>query len=192
MISCPVAKAALRHCRLQEPCCSCCRRLRSARPVFPVRGSAAHDGGSLCARTGFLLALLTQRCFFVDFSVFHSFFTHELDFSREHHQDRLVAVGHDVSSHTYMLEHSGAGYAAFAEVWMFQDFRNSLAAWQEVVLLDDLDYSAALLLSNPHYQVTKTDIAPPCHVSTTSCAFLLHIPVFTRACVIGFPPGHWV
>ena len=58
--------------------------------------------------------------------------------------------------HTYnTVLRSRAGYAAFAEEWMFADLRASLAAWQEVVLLDDLDYSAALLQSNPHYQVRR-------------------------------------
>ena len=47
-------------------------------------------------RAGFLLALLTERCLFVDFDVFHSFFTHELDFGWGAHQVTLRLLGSSV------------------------------------------------------------------------------------------------
>ena len=134
-----------------------------------LRGDAQqHEAHTPCG-AGFLLALLTERCLFVDFAPFHTFFTHELDFAWERHQTRLAAAAHDVASRTYTLEHSRAGYNAFAEEWMFQDFRESLRGWQEVVLLDDLDYSAALLQSNPHYQVWRPTPASSSSLDAQSC-----------------------
>ena len=67
----------------------------------------------------------------------------------------MQVVQMDVHALTYSILLQG-GLRAFAEEWMFADLRASLAAWQEVVLHDDLDYSAALLQSNAHYQVWRT------------------------------------
>jgi xyloglucan fucosyltransferase len=49
-------------------------------------------------RTGFLLALVTERCFFIDFPFYHRTFVPELDFSWEAHVKRLAAHGHSVNN----------------------------------------------------------------------------------------------
>lgn len=59
---------------------------------------------------GFLLALLTERCLFVDVPPFGAFFRHELDFRWERHRERLAAAGHDPAALCTPIERKAAGY----------------------------------------------------------------------------------
>jgi hypothetical protein len=51
------------------------------------------------APAGFLLALITERCFFIDFPLYHKLFAPDLDFSWERHAARLRgSFGHDANA----------------------------------------------------------------------------------------------
>ena len=62
-------------------------------PMMPTVGLKI-----LCKPAGFLLALLLDRCLFVDFPVFNDYFEHELSFSWEEQHRRLIGQGHDPDS----------------------------------------------------------------------------------------------
>ena len=50
-----------------------------------------------CACAGLLMALLTERCLFVNFPFYQKAFAPELDFDWGRHQQRLLSFGHDVT-----------------------------------------------------------------------------------------------
>ena len=50
-----------------------------------------------CVLPGLLMALLTERCLFINFPFYHKTFLSEVDFSWEHHTQRLMSFGHDVN-----------------------------------------------------------------------------------------------
>lgn len=43
------------------------------------------------------MALLTERCLFVNFPYYHKTFLSEVDFDWGHHSQRLLSFGHDVT-----------------------------------------------------------------------------------------------
>ncbi len=43
------------------------------------------------------MALLTERCLFINFPFYHKTFLSEVDFSWDHHTQRLMSFGHDVN-----------------------------------------------------------------------------------------------
>lgn len=49
------------------------------------------------ACAGLLMALLTERCLFINFPFYHKAFASELDFDWGRHQQRLLSFGHDVT-----------------------------------------------------------------------------------------------
>jgi hypothetical protein len=122
-------------------CCSC---LQHAMPLSNVTARAA----------ALLLALLTERCLFVDFPFFNSHFAHELDFSWERHAARLLGHGYNVSERTdeipWRISH---GWSSLAENWMFDDLKQLYAPHYAIEYWQDLDYSAGWMQSNPHYRV---------------------------------------
>ena len=52
---------------------------------------------SCCMVTGLLMALLTERCLFINFPFYHKTFLSEVDFDWGHHSQRLLSFGHDVT-----------------------------------------------------------------------------------------------
>lgn len=75
---------------------------------------------------GLLLALLMERCLFVDFHFFNDYFAHELDFSWDRHAERLLAHGHNASlpgNHPapFASGHpTTSNFSEIADVWMFR------------------------------------------------------------------------
>ena len=47
---------------------------------------------------GFFLALMLDRCLFVDLPFFNNHFAHDLDFNWKHQRERLLSSGHDPDS----------------------------------------------------------------------------------------------
>ena len=45
-----------------------------------------------------MLALLTERCLFIDFPFYHKVFTPGLDFDWGRHTQRLQSFGHNISA----------------------------------------------------------------------------------------------
>ena len=43
------------------------------------------------------MALLTERCLFINFPFYHKTFLSEVDFDWQHHTQRLLSFGHDVT-----------------------------------------------------------------------------------------------
>lgn len=115
-----------------------------------LRGSAIESG---CGCVGFLLALLMERCLFVDFPFFNKYFEHELDFSWANHYERLLKFGHNATAPENIAQRIPYGYVSIADLWMFKDMKESFNADYGVEMWKDLDWSAALLQSNPNHQV---------------------------------------
>ena len=59
---------------------------------------------------GFFLALLLERCFFVDFPFYNQHFAHEPDFNWKHHQQRLLGFMHDPNATENRPERVPGGY----------------------------------------------------------------------------------
>ncbi len=59
---------------------------------------------------GFFLALLLERCFFVDFPFYNKHFAHELEFSWKQHEQRLLDFGHDPNATENQPERIPGGY----------------------------------------------------------------------------------
>ncbi len=80
----------------------------------------------LYLQAGLLLALLMERCLFVDFHFFNEYFAHELDFSWNRHAARLHAHGHNASlpenrPKTFASGHpTTSNLSEVADVWMFR------------------------------------------------------------------------
>jgi hypothetical protein len=98
-----------------------------------------------------------ERCLFVDFPFFNKYFDHELDFSWKNHAKRLLEHGHNASAPENIPERIPYGYTTIADVWMFKDMREYFDKYYGVEMWKDLDWSAALLQSNPIHQVRTLD-----------------------------------
>jgi xyloglucan fucosyltransferase len=96
---------------------------------------------------------MMERCFFVDFPFFNTYFEHELDFSWERHKARLLAHGHDVTEEGNAPETVPFGYVMLADTWLLKDIVERYEGTYGVRLWKDLDYSAAMLQANPFHQV---------------------------------------
>lgn len=105
----------------------------------------------LCA--GLLLALMMDRCLFVEFPFFNKFFDHELDFSWKRHAKRLLAHGHNATAPENVPDRIPFGYVTIADVWMFKNMTAYFEPHYGVEMWKDLDWSAALLVNNPHHKV---------------------------------------
>ena len=62
--------------------------------------------------TGFFLALLLERCLFVDFPFYNRHFAHELDFSWGSHAERLLRFGYDANDTAHQPQRVPFGYDA--------------------------------------------------------------------------------
>lgn len=106
-------------------------------------------------QAGFMLALMMDRCLFVDFPFFNKYFDHELDFSWKRHAKRLLAHGHNATAPENIAERIPFGYVTIADVWMFKNMTEFFNKHYGVEMWKDLDWSAALLVNNPHHQVSN-------------------------------------
>lgn len=107
---------------------------------------------------GFLIALLTERCFFIDFPFFHRAFAPDLDFSWAAHSQRLAAFGHDVNTSQPFEIKFWKGEDL--NTWLMQDQKAFYNAHYGIVLKNDPDYSAALLQANPYHAPFLRNIFP--------------------------------
>lgn len=119
------------------------------------------DGMGGC-QAGLLLALMMDRCLFVDFPFFNKYFDHELDFSWKRHAKRLLSHGHNATAPENMADRIPFGYVTIADVWMFKNMTEYFDKHYGVEMWKDLDWSAALLVNNPHHQVGKPDHSTVC------------------------------
>ena len=108
---------------------------------------------SNCCTAGLLLALMMDRCLFVEFPFFNKFFDHELDFSWKRHAKRLLAHGHNATEPKNIPERIPFGYVTIADVWMFKNMTAYFDKHYGIEMWKDLDWSAALLVNNPHHKV---------------------------------------
>ena len=81
--------------------------------LYPV----CYTGLTRCSvnAAGFLLALVLDRCIFVDFSIFNDYFQHKLNFSWKDQRQQLIDQGHDPDSANnkpLQLPQSGTSSAA--------------------------------------------------------------------------------
>ena len=86
-------------CMLENDSCDCTKLLTD---------------GILCSHAGFFLALLLERCLFVDFPFYNQHFAHELDFNWAHHQECLLRFGHDPNATENQPERVPFGYETIA------------------------------------------------------------------------------
>ncbi|BDA51570.1 probable fucosyltransferase 5 [Coccomyxa sp. Obi] len=129
--------------------------------------------------SGLLLALLMERCLFVDFHFFNEYFTHELDFSWDRHAERLLAHGHNASLPENIPAPFASGhpttsnFSEVADVWMFRDIPVHYERHYGIEVLADLDWSAALLQSNPFHQAFLDKYFPRREIFRPLASFLL-------------------
>ena len=116
---------------------------------MPSCTSTTLHGGACQCCAGFLLALLTDRCFFIHFDFYHASFVPELDFTWATQKRRLLAFGHDVDAAPPLG--LGFWFAGEASAWLLQDQKQLYAGHYGITLSNDPDYSAALLQANPHH-----------------------------------------
>lgn len=114
---------------------------------------------------GFLLALITDRCLFVDFAFYEDLFQPDLDFSWKHHVERLLAQGHNPRkppNEPKRLPGTGPGpISEVAEVWMLQNLTELCQPHYGIEVRNDcdcVDWTPALLQSNPFHQVREESI----------------------------------
>jgi len=109
-----------------------------------------------------MLALLMERCLFVDFPFFNMHFEHDLDFDWDRHAARLLALGHNASAPENAPKRIASGHPStnsFPEIageWMFQNVSELHSTAYGVEIWKDLDWSAALLQSNPYHKVSAS------------------------------------
>lgn len=100
-----------------------------------------------------------ERCLFVDFPFFNSYFEHHLDFSWSHHVDHLIARGHNLTAPQNAPKliisrfNTASGFTELAYMWMFQNISKAYEQHYGVELSRDHDWTAALLESNPEHKV---------------------------------------
>lgn len=109
--------------------------------------------GMFANQAGLLLALMMDRCLFVDFPFFNEYFEHELDFSWERHAERLLAHGHNVTAPENMPMEAHYIYSEIATTWLFSNIREHFGNSYGVEVKRDLDWHPAVIVNNPFYQV---------------------------------------
>jgi hypothetical protein len=122
---------------------------------------------------GFLLALLTERCFFIHFGFFHRSFTPELDFTWETQKERLAAFGHAVNA-TEPLQ-LGFWRGEEASAWLLKDQKKHYEAHHGISLSNDPDYTAALLQANAHHAPYLRELFPTGEMFHALAPFLLKV-----------------
>ena len=132
-----------------------------------------HTAAPAVARAGFLLALLTERCFFIHYGLYARSFAPELDFSWATHAERLRSFGHDTAV-TPPLE-LGTVTAAEASPWLMQDQAKLYEAHHGIAIQDDADYTAALLQANPHHAEYLRRLFPTGEMFHALAPFLLQV-----------------
>ena len=78
---------------------------------------------------GFLLALVTERCYFIDFPFYHAHFAHEPGLQLEAHAQRLQGSDANATALADGLRAMPSTFdtAGIADMWMFQDLKQHLA-----------------------------------------------------------------
>ena len=85
---------------------------------------------------GFFLALLLERCFFVDFPFYNHHFAHELDFSWRRHQQRLLTFGHDPNATESQPERIPGGYETIGGTYDDGTYLQNTGSPASAVLMD--------------------------------------------------------
>ncbi|CAK0786745.1 hypothetical protein CVIRNUC_009959 [Coccomyxa viridis] len=150
--------------------------------VMRIEDKAAGIGNELPGIiTGLFLALLLERCLFVDFPFYNRHFAHELDFSWAHHAERLLHFGHDANATEHQPQRVPFGYDAIGETWLFKDLRKTFGQSYGVELFTDLDYKVALAQSNPYHKEFFARLFPTREVFAALAPFVLQLaPEYER------------
>lgn len=119
------------------------------------------------------MALMTERCFFIDFPFFHRVFAPELDFSWEAHKQRLAAFGHNANVTQPFEIKFWKGEDLNS--WLMHDQKVLYEAHYGIVLKNDPDYSAALLQANPYHAPFLRHIFPTGEMFQPLAHFLLKV-----------------
>ena len=135
-----------------------------------------HMGDALPMCAGFLLALLTERCFFIHFDFYHRSFAPELDFTWATQKRRLLAFGHDVDAAPPLG--LGFWFAGEASPWLLQDQKALYEAHYGITISNDPDYTAALLQANPHHAEHLRQLFPTGEMFHALAPFLLKVAGF--------------
>ena len=128
---------------------------------------------SFCLPAGFLLAILTERCFFIDFSFYEKSFAPGLDFSWTRQTQRLLAFGYDVREKPVLQIPAWTGEDVSA--WLLQDQKELYKEHYGIMLLEDPDYSAALFQANPYHRDLMKHLFPTGEMFRPLAGFLLKV-----------------
>jgi hypothetical protein len=105
----------------------------------------------------------------MDFPLFDAYFKHELDFSWQNHEKRLLV--HNI---THTMARIPTNFRAAAKIWLFKDMQQHYDMHHGIELPADIDYSAALLQSNDNYEVMHALVK--LLIPQRSYVFLLSLP----------------
>jgi hypothetical protein len=128
---------------------------------------------------GFVLALLTGRCYFIDFPFYHRSFSPGLDLNWQAHAARLAALGHDVTAQPPLQLQFWKGQDLTA--WLMRDQRVQYDDYYGIHLKNDPDYTAALLQANPFHAPLLRQLFPSGEMFQPLARFLLRVSC--HACV---------
>lgn len=121
------------------------------------------------------MALLTERCFFIDFPFYHRSFSPDLDFSWDNHAKRLAAFGHDVNISQPLEIQFWKGEDL--TLWLMHDQKALYDGHYGILLKNDPDYSAALLQANPFHRAFLHQLFPTGEMFQPLARFLLKVRV---------------
>lgn len=97
--------------------------------------------------TGFLLALMTDRIFFIDFPMFAAIFEHELDFNWTRHSEALLVNRPNVTT-----AHTFSGFEEKdLSLWLHGDLEMTFNYQDIVYYGPDMDSLSSVLVANLHY-----------------------------------------
>ncbi|BDA44693.1 hypothetical protein COCOBI_06-1710 [Coccomyxa sp. Obi] len=121
--------------------------------------------------TGFLLALVTERCYFIDFPFYHRVMAPELDFSWDNHKARLLSFGHDVN----VIQPKEIQFWKGEDLngWLMHDQKWYYDAFYGIMLKNDPDYSGSLLQANPYHATWLRAVFPTGEMFQPLAHFLL-------------------
>lgn len=139
----------------------------------PGMGGTTQQGAACLCPAGFLLALLTERCFFIEFPFYEKSFAPGVDFSWARQSRRLQAAGHDVAEKPPLPMRAWTGEDVSA--WLLQDQKEHYEKHYGIMLLEDPDYSAALLQANPYHRNLLKHLFPTGEMFHPLARFLLKV-----------------
>ena len=137
--------------------------------------------------TGFLLALMTDRVFFIDFPMFGAIFAHELDFNWTKNSATLLGTRRNV---TTIQTFSGFEDKALG-LWLHGDLEDVFSRQDVVYYGPDMDSLSPVLIANQHYASFFKKYFPTREVFSRLSQFLFTLTPALQLVVDSFHRRHF-